>query len=85
MFLLLKLFIQVLIVGLFLYSKLLPHKDKLNAQYSSIFNFFNSLFTPLLNGLKTVFSPYQVGTGLMVDMTQVVLLIILLIVNLIIR
>ncbi|MEM0577137.1 hypothetical protein [Flavobacterium polysaccharolyticum] len=73
-----KIFIQILIVGLFLYSKLLPYKDKLNPQYRSIFDFFNSVFSPIFNSLKTIIQPFQVGVGLAVDMTQVLLLIIFL-------
>ncbi|MGE6353276.1 hypothetical protein ACQKCJ_05300 [Flavobacterium sp. NPDC079362] len=73
-----KIFIQVLIVGLFLYSKLLPYKDKLNLRYRGIFNFFDSIFSPLFNFLKTMVKPFQVGVGLAVDMTQIVLLIIFL-------
>jgi hypothetical protein len=71
--------LNVLVVGLFLYSKLLPYKDKLNNQYKSIFNFFNIVFTPLLNFLKKFVKPLQVGEGLSVDLTQIILLILLLI------
>ncbi|OXA73661.1 hypothetical protein B0A67_03020 [Flavobacterium aquidurense] len=74
----LKIFIQILIVGLFLYSKLLPYKEKLNLRYRGIFNFFDSIFSPLFNFLKTMVKPFQVGVGLAVDMTQIVLLIIFL-------
>lgn len=73
-----KIFINVLIVGLFLYSKLLPYKDKLNPQYKSVFDFFNSIFSPIFNSLKTIIKPFQVGVGLAVDMSQIVLLIIFL-------
>lgn len=77
----LHIIINVLIVGLFLYSKLLPYKDKLSGQFKSIFDFFNSIFTPILNSLKSLFKPFEVGQGLSVDMTQLVLLIILLLLN----
>lgn len=70
--------INILIVGLFLYSKLLPYKDKLNPQYKKIFDFFNSIFYPIFNFFKKLIKPFQVGTGLFVDMSQVVLLIIFL-------
>lgn len=72
--------INILIVGLFLYSKLLPYEDRLTGQYKQTFNFFKSIFKPVLsvfNGIK----PFQVGTGLSVDMTQIILLIILLVIN----
>lgn len=76
--------LNILIIGLFLYSKLLPYKDKLNTQYKKIFDFFNSLFTPIFNFLKNFLKPFQVGFGLFVDMSQIVLLIIfLLLLNLI--
>ncbi|WP_281235104.1 YggT family protein [Flavobacterium gelatinilyticum] len=75
---LIKIFLNILIVGLFLYSKLLPYKDKLHPQYKSIFDFFNTIFSPIFNFLKTFIKPFQVGAGLAVDMSQIVLLIIFL-------
>jgi hypothetical protein len=80
MYLIIHLIINILIVGLFLYSKLLPYQDRLTGQFKQIFNFFSGIFKPVLsvfNGIK----PFQVGTGLAVDMTQVLLLIILLVIN----
>ncbi len=77
--LLLIIFINILVVGLFLYSKLLPYKDQLNKQNRDIFNFFYSIFHFLLNFLKSIFKPYEVGSGLSIDVTQIVLLVLLLI------
>lgn len=77
----LHILINVLIIGLFLYSKLLPYRDKLSGQFKSAFDFFSSIFTPLLNSLKSLFKPFEVGQGLSVDMTQLVLLVILLLLN----
>lgn len=71
---------NIFIVGLFLYSKLLPYKDKLNNQYKGIFNFFNAVFSPILNFLKRFIKPFQVGQGLSVDMTQIILLILFLLI-----
>ncbi len=76
---LLYMFLNVLIIGLFLYSKLLPYKDRLDKRYIGIFGFFNSIFTPVFNFLKKAFKPVQVGIGLSVDMTQILLLVILLV------
>lgn len=73
------LILNAFVIGLFLYSKLLPHKANLNSKYNGVFNFFNSVFTPILNFLKKFIKPFQVGQGLSVDMTQVVLLILFLI------
>jgi hypothetical protein len=78
---LLQLIIAVFIVGLFLYAKLLPYKDKLSNQYKGAFGFFNSVYNPLLNGLRKYIKPFPVGQGLSVDMTQIVVLILLLILS----
>ncbi|MET0394573.1 MAG: hypothetical protein ABW019_15615 [Chitinophagaceae bacterium] len=76
---LLVLFLSILITGLFLYSKLLPYRDRLHPRYRGVFNFFHGLFNPLLNGMKRFIKPFRVGIGLSVDMTQIVLLILFLI------
>ncbi len=72
--------ISVFIVGLFLYSKLLPFKNKLLPNYRKVFNFFESIFEPIINFLRNVIKPVKVGLGLSVDMSQVILLVILLII-----
>jgi hypothetical protein len=74
----LKLVLEILIVGLFLYSKLTPYKDRLDVKYKKGFNFFNSIFKPILSFLSRFFKPFTVGVGLSVDMTQIVLLVIML-------
>jgi hypothetical protein len=71
---------NIFIIGLFLYSKLLPYKDKLNSQYIGIFNILNKVFAPILIFLKRFIKPFQVGQGLLVDMTQILLLILLLLI-----
>jgi hypothetical protein len=80
MYFILHIIINILIIGLFLYSKLLPYKDRLTGQYKQVFDFFNSIFKPVL-GIFSGIKPFQVGTGLAVDMTQIFLLIILLVLN----
>lgn len=75
---LIPILISILIVGLFLYSKLLPYKDKLNPQYRNVFDFFNNIFTPFLNFLKNIVKPFNVGIGLSVDMSQIILLLLFL-------
>lgn len=78
LYLIIRIFLNVLIVGLFLYSKLLPYKDRLDQRYKKTFDFFSKLFNPILNFLRGVFKPTQVGSGLSVDMSQIVLLVVLL-------
>lgn len=80
MYFILHIIINILIIGLFLYSKLLPYKDRLTGQYKQVYNFFSGIFTPVLSIFSGI-KPFQVGTGLAVDMTQILLLIILLVLN----
>ena len=67
--------VNVLIVGLFLYSKLTPYKNKITGKYLKTFNFFEGIFNPLLNLLKKIAKPAQVGNGIAVDMSQIILLL----------
>lgn len=71
--------INILIVGLFLYSKLTPHKARLDGKYLKIYNFFEKIFEPILNLLRSIAKPTQVGTGIAVDMSQILLLLLFLI------
>ncbi len=77
----LKLVFEILIVGLFLHSKLTPYKDRLDAKYKKAYNFFNSFFTPIFSFLSKFFKPIKVGVGLSIDTTQLMLLIILLVIQ----
>jgi uncharacterized protein YggT (Ycf19 family) len=70
--------INVLIIALFIYSKLTPYKNRLSSRYVGIFAFFDKIFSPLLNLLRQFAKPAQAGNGIAVDMSQIVLLIILL-------
>jgi hypothetical protein len=72
--------IDTLIVALFLYSKLTPYKTKLTGKYQSAFQFFERIFQPVLNFLRTIAQPVHVGTGVAVDMSQIILRILLLII-----
>lgn len=72
--------INVLIVGLFLHSKLTPYKNRLTGKYLKAFNFFESIFNPVLNFLKKIAKPAQVGNGIAVDMSQIILLLLLLLI-----
>ena len=72
--------ISIFILGLFLYSKLLPFKNKLLPNYGKVFNFFESIFEPIFNFLRNIIKPFKVEVGLSVDMSQIILLIILLLI-----
>jgi hypothetical protein len=68
----------VAIILLFLYSKLTPHKTRLTGQYLQTFLFCEKVFNPLLMLLRNVAKPTQVGNGIAVDTSQIILLLIML-------
>jgi hypothetical protein len=72
--------ICVSIVFLFVYSKLTPYKVRLTGQYLKTFNFCEKVFNPVLNLLRKIAKPIQVGNGVAIDMSQIILLIILLLI-----
>lgn len=67
-----------LVLGFFLYIKLVPFKDKLDAKHLRVFIFFDRLFQPILNFLKHYLKPYKVGNGIALDLGQVVIMLVLL-------
>ena len=70
--------VNIFLVALFLYAKLLPHKGKLNGQYQQLFGFFDAVFGPILVFLRKVARPVQIGQGISLDMAQIILLLVLL-------
>ena len=78
--LLLYIIINIFIVGLFLYSKFTPYKSRLTGKYLKIYIFFESIINPVLNLLKKIAKPLQVGNGIAVDISQIILLLLLLII-----
>ncbi|MCU0432675.1 MAG: YggT family protein [Bacteroidia bacterium] len=70
--------VQFLIIGLFLYSKLYPYKNRMAPQILKRFQFLEKILEPILRLLRKAFKPAQVGQGLAIDTAQFVLLILLL-------
>ncbi len=70
----------IFILGLFFYSKLTPHKARLNNQYLKYYNFFDRIFGSVSRALSGIFAPLQVGTGVAIDVTQFIILILLLLI-----
>ncbi len=78
--LLIFLFVSTLIVGLFFNSKLTPYKASLTGNYLKAYLFFDGIFNPLLSVLRKLTKPTQVGNGIAVDTSQIILLILFLII-----
>jgi len=78
-----KIFIIICLLAFFLYSKLLPYKDRLNPKNAKIYRFFNSIFSPVLNFFRGMAKPYQVGTGVAIDTAQFIVFCILVLLTLV--
>lgn len=76
---LLSLVSSILIIGLFLYFKILPYHKRLANRYQGIYRFLEKIFKPVLNILSSFIKPLQIGQGLSIDLAQLALLILLLI------
>lgn len=70
----------MLIGGVFYYSKLTPHKDKLYDKYRKIYDIISRIINPVLTLLNKIASPIQIGVGIYIDVSQFILLAILLLV-----
>ncbi|MDR1055208.1 MAG: YggT family protein [Prevotellaceae bacterium] len=77
---LINIIILLAIIALFVYSKLTPHKDRLSSQYRKIFDICDKIFNPVLNFFRKIAKPLQVGSGIAVDMSQIILLMLLLLI-----
>lgn len=78
-----KIFIIVCLLAFFLYTKLLPYKDRLNPQNAKIFRFFDRIFSPMLNFFRGMAKPYQVGIGVAIDTAQFIVFCILVLLTLV--
>jgi hypothetical protein len=63
-----------------MYSKLTPYKAKLAGQYLQMFSFCEKVFTPVLDLLRKIAKPAQVGNGIAVELSQICLLLSLLLI-----
>ena len=81
---LIKIFILSCLLAFFLYTKLLPYKERLNPQNAKIFRFFNSIFAPMLNFFRGMSKPYQVGIGVAIDSAQFIVFCILVLLALVV-
>lgn len=75
-----KILISLFIVALFIYMRLNPYKDKLNTQSLKIYNILDACFRPIFSIIAKVIKPRQVGIGLQIDLSSIVVLILLLII-----
>ena len=71
---------STLILGLFLYFKLLPYSNRLAIKYQAAYTFLEKIYKPILKLAGSFIRPLKVGHGLSIDMSQIALLILLLII-----
>jgi hypothetical protein len=77
------LLIDAALLGLYLYSKLSPIKDRLDAKHRGWYNTADGIFGWAARGLAKTFKPYKLGDGVYMDMGQFMTFCILLLFTLI--
>lgn len=70
--------VDIMLVALFLYARLLPHKDKLDAKHKRYFDMADKLFGWVLKSMEGSLKPYKVGEDLAINISQVALFALLL-------
>jgi len=74
--------IFILLIGLFLYSKMLPHATLLNPNAMKYFSFLDKLFKPTCSFVsRTLPTKWEIGyNGLKLDFGQIIVFTLLLII-----
>jgi hypothetical protein len=72
-----KILIVGALVGMYIYAKLAPHKDKLDAKHRRWFDTADNIFGGLSRAIGKSMKPYKVGEGIFLDMGQLVLFLII--------
>lgn len=65
------------LLGLYLYSKLSPIKDKLDSKHRGWYDTADKVFGWATKPLSNSFKPYKLGDGVFMDMGQFILFAIL--------
>lgn len=71
--------LNITVLAIHLYIKILPVKDKLYPRYKNYFKHFDALASRILNFIKRVVNPLKIGHGLVIDLSSFMLLIIILV------
>ena len=69
-----------MILSLFIFSKLNAYEAQIYPKYSKTFGIIKLILSPILKGLGAFLKPFKIGNGLFLDVTQFVLLILLLLI-----
>lgn len=70
--------ICILIIGLFLYTRLTPYKARLSGKVLTLYELFYKIFYPIESFIKSKFTPLRIGNGISIDLSQLLILIVLL-------
>lgn len=70
---LLKVLVIVALLGMYLYAKLSPHKDRLDPKHRGWYDTADKIFGGMSRALGKGTKPYQVGDGIFLDMGQLYL------------
>jgi hypothetical protein len=71
--------LALVILCLFLYTKIKPVKNNLNPSLKKAYSYIEIFFDKLFNFMGKIIKPIVIGTNVSIDISQIIILIILLI------
>lgn len=74
-----KIVLDILIVLLIFYMKVLPYQDKLNEEFKSVFRVADTCFSKILLFMSKRIPNLAIGSSIAIDSSQLVLLFILIV------
>lgn len=81
--LLLKFFLDILLLAIIVYSKVLPYRDRLSPSHAEYFMFMDRLISPISIRLGKVVKPVSIGNGVLLDMSHfAIMAIVIFLINL---
>lgn len=80
-----KLLCALLILGMYFFIVVKPHRSILKGNALSLFNFIENIINPIFSFLRKFFKPRVIGTNISIDISPIALLIILLTILIYIR
>lgn len=77
MTILLKIFLDVILIALIIYSKVSPYRDQLSSENKYRYQFVDKIISPISIKINSLIKPTSIGNGISLDLSHVILMIFL--------
>lgn len=76
---LIKIFLDIVLIALIFYSKVTPYRDQLTIDYKNAYLFIDKIISPLSSRLNKFSKPISIGSGISLDVSHSILMVVLII------